>query len=149
MDSEHTGLLFHSEIRWLARGTVLKRLFELRHEDYLFLKNITPLSSHFGHEASLCRLPYLTDILSKLNYLTFLMEDKVHVFYRKLLVRQGRVKSGNLTAFPTMLDFLDVNNRNEPAACRNSIPYFATHGESVTAIPVILPILDRRLRWCK
>jgi hypothetical protein len=55
------------------------------------------------------------------------------------------VKSGNLAAFPTMLDFLDENDRNE----RNSIPYYATLGESVTAIPVILPILDRRLKWWK
>jgi hypothetical protein len=44
MDSEHTGLLFHSEIRLLSRGTVLKRLFQLRHEVHLFLKNINPLS---------------------------------------------------------------------------------------------------------
>jgi hypothetical protein len=66
MDSEHTGLLFHSEIRWLARGTVLKTLFELRQEDYLFLKNITLLSSHFEDEAWLCRLAYLADIFSKL-----------------------------------------------------------------------------------
>jgi hypothetical protein len=39
MDSEHIGLLFHSEIQWLSRGTVLKRLFELRHEVNLILKN--------------------------------------------------------------------------------------------------------------
>jgi hypothetical protein len=44
------------------------------------------------------------------------MEDKVRAFYRKLLVWQGRVKSGNLSAFPTMLDFLDDNDRNEPSA---------------------------------
>jgi hypothetical protein len=48
--------------------------------------------------------------------ITFSMEDKVRAFYRKLLVWQGRVKSGNLAAFPKMLDFLDVNNRNEPPA---------------------------------
>jgi hypothetical protein len=99
MDSEHTGLLFHSEIRWLSRGTVLKRLFELRHEVHLFLKNMTPLSSHFEDEACLYRLAFLTDIFSKLNYVNlnlkrngnniFSVEDKVCAFNRKRLVWQG------------------------------------------------------------
>jgi hypothetical protein len=31
-------------------------------------------------------------------------------------VWQGRVKSRNLAAFPTVLDFLDKNDRNEPPA---------------------------------
>jgi hypothetical protein len=87
---------------------------------------MTPLSSHFEDEAWLCRLAYLTDIFSELNDLNlnlqgngnniFSMEDKVHAFYRKLLVWQGRVKSKNFAAFPTMLDFLDENDRNEPPA---------------------------------
>jgi hypothetical protein len=68
MDSEHTGLLFHSEIRLLSPGTVLKRLFQLRHEVHLFFKNINPLSSHFEDEALFCRLSYLGVIFSKLNY---------------------------------------------------------------------------------
>jgi hypothetical protein len=126
MDSEHTGLIFHSEFLWLSRGTLLIRLFELRYEVHLFLKNMTPLSSHFEDEAWLCRLAYLTDIFSKLNGSNlnlqgnrsniFSMEDKVRGFYRKLLVWQRRVKSGNLAAFPTMLDLLDNNDRNEPPA---------------------------------
>jgi hypothetical protein len=37
------------------------------------------------------------------------MEDEARAFYRKLLGRQGRVKSGNLVAFPIMLDFLNGN----------------------------------------
>jgi hypothetical protein len=44
------------------------------------------------------------------------VEDKVRSFYRKLLVWQGRVKSENLAAFPTMLDFLDEKDGNEPPA---------------------------------
>jgi hypothetical protein len=79
---------------------------ELRPEVHLFFKNMTPLSSHFEDEAWLCRLAYHTDIFSKLNDLNlqcngnniFSMEDKVRAFYRKLLVWQGRVKSGNLAA---------------------------------------------------
>jgi hypothetical protein len=116
VDSEHTGLLFHSEIRWLSCGTVLKMLFELRHEVHLFLNNMNPLSSHFEDKTWLCQLAYLTDIFSKLNDLNLnlegngnnvsSMEDKVRAFYVKLLVWQGRVKSGNLAEFPTMLDFL-------------------------------------------
>ncbi|VVC26490.1 Hypothetical protein CINCED_3A000420 [Cinara cedri] len=36
MDSEHYQLLLHFEIRWVSRGKVLSRLFELRHEVRLF-----------------------------------------------------------------------------------------------------------------
>jgi hypothetical protein len=87
---------------------------------------MTPLSSHFEDEAWLCWLAYLTDIFSKfsdrnLNLQSngnniFSVEDKVRAFYSKLLVWQGRAKSGNLAAFPTMLDYLDENDRNEPPA---------------------------------
>ncbi|XP_075333077.1 protein NLRC3-like [Odontesthes bonariensis] len=37
LGSQHEGLLFHTEVRWLSRGNVLSRLFELRDEVRLFL----------------------------------------------------------------------------------------------------------------
>lgn len=38
MGSDHTAVLFHSESRWLSRGKVLSRVFELRDEICIFLK---------------------------------------------------------------------------------------------------------------
>lgn len=37
LDSEHEMLLFHTEVRWLSKGNMLGRLYELRDEVKLFL----------------------------------------------------------------------------------------------------------------
>ncbi|XP_013789881.1 protein ZBED8-like [Limulus polyphemus] len=39
MDSEHTVLLYHTEVRWISRGRVLQRIIELREEIKTFLKD--------------------------------------------------------------------------------------------------------------
>ena len=39
MGTEHTVLLFHTNVRWLSGGKVFNRLFELRYEVLPFLKN--------------------------------------------------------------------------------------------------------------
>ncbi len=39
MDSEHEALLFYSKVRWLSKGNVVNRVFELRGELKLLLGN--------------------------------------------------------------------------------------------------------------
>jgi len=70
MGSDHQNLLFHSEVLWLSRGEVLKRLYELRQEVELFLidkKN--DLSHYFQDKKWVARLAYLSDIISYINEL--------------------------------------------------------------------------------
>ena len=38
MDAAHHSLLFHTNVRWLSKGNVTERAFELREEFKLFLK---------------------------------------------------------------------------------------------------------------
>ena len=38
LDTEHINLLQHTEIRWLSRGRVLDRMFELKDELHKYLQ---------------------------------------------------------------------------------------------------------------
>lgn len=45
MGSDHDHLLLHTEVRWLSRGRVFNRLFELRHD----------LKEYFSQCAASCK----------------------------------------------------------------------------------------------
>lgn len=68
MGSDHTAVLFHSESRWLSRGKVLSRVFELRDEIRIFLEEEgNELANKFHNNNFLMKLAYLSDMFQKLN----------------------------------------------------------------------------------
>ena len=83
IEADHVQLLYHSEVRWLSRGLVLNRLFELRNEVFFFL---TEKKSHLAHYYAdtmfTAKLAYLCDIFSLLNQLnTSLQGRNSNIFF--------------------------------------------------------------------
>ncbi|XP_068250202.1 protein FAM200C-like [Palaemon carinicauda] len=64
MDANNTDLLFHTQVRWLSKGNMLTRVFELRDEIKLFLTysiKVDKLSA-FNKEVFVAQMAYLADI---------------------------------------------------------------------------------------
>ena len=68
MNAEHEVLLYHTEVHWLSRGQVLKRIFMLKTEVSLFLKEKdNSLFEYFKKKDFICKLAYLADIFNHMN----------------------------------------------------------------------------------
>lgn len=117
MGAEHTDLLLHTEVRWLSRGRLLNRLFELRNEVCCFLsENASPLAPLFLDNDWLAKLAYLADIFAKLNELNTSLQgrdctilklyDRVDGFLKKAALWKRYCAQGDFSCFPQFDAFM-------------------------------------------
>ena len=75
MDSQHKRLLLHTEVRWLSKGKVLNRVYEIRQELLTLFEEMK--KNHFCEllrcESWISKLAYLADIFQHLNILNVTM----------------------------------------------------------------------------
>ena len=117
MGSDQQNLLFHSEVRWLSRGEVLKRLYELRKEVELFLiDKKSDLSHYFQDKKWDARLAYLSDIFSYINELNLKLPgpdttifnawNTIESFKKKTKLWLNMTAEGNNEIFRSYSDYI-------------------------------------------
>ena len=117
MGAEYEMLLYHTEVRWLSRGQVLKRLFKLRTQVSLFLEEReNPLSEHFERKDFIHGLAYLADIFHHVNEINLSIQGRevtimdaseiLQAFLAKLPIWKKRVEANVLANFPMLEEVL-------------------------------------------
>ncbi len=99
LNSRYSEVIYFSEVRWLSRGIVLQRFFELRNEIDLFMKAKGRSVSEISDINWICDLAFLADITSHLNELNLKLQgkdrfvtelyDNIKAFQLKLILFKG------------------------------------------------------------
>ena len=112
LDTEYGELLYHTEVRWLSRGNVLRRFFSLRQEIALFMAMKDNDVPQLSDPSFLSDLAFLTDVTQHLNELNLklqgskqvitVMYDSVKSFRCKLSLWAKQLELNNLAHFPAL-----------------------------------------------
>lgn len=113
--ADYQDIPYHTAVRWLSRGKVLKRFVELRSEICTFLNEKGKETVVFDDKTWLSDLAFLTDITGHLNTVNqrlqgkdnfiFDMFQELQALQLKLQLFQSHLLSGNLVHFQTCLLF--------------------------------------------
>ena len=112
MESQYGDLLYYTEVRWLSRGAMLRRFYELREEVNHFMVEKGKPVLHFDDPQWVCDLAFLVDITQYLNILNSKLQgrnqfiqtlfDHIYAFEAKLKIFEKQLLEGNLYHFENL-----------------------------------------------
>lgn len=121
LNSRYSEVIYFSEVRWLSRGIVLQRFFELRNEIDLFMKAKGRSVSEISDINWICDLAFLADITSHLNELNLKLQGKdrfvtelydyIKAFQLKLILFKSQIISKHFSHFKCCKTISGENNK--------------------------------------
>ncbi|KAK0141946.1 General transcription factor II-I repeat domain-containing protein 2 [Merluccius polli] len=112
VDAEYGDLLYHSEVLWLSRGSMLRRFYSLRSEIDQFLKEKDRPLHQLSDPLWLADLVFLVDLTDHLNTLKKSLQGKdqlvpqlhanMKAFCVKLRLFETQLCTFNVAHFPTL-----------------------------------------------
>ncbi|XP_069819639.1 general transcription factor II-I repeat domain-containing protein 2A-like [Dendropsophus ebraccatus] len=118
MESEYGDVLYFTEVRWLSRGNMLKRFFELRADVKAFMEKDGVAVPLLSDPKWLMDLAFLVDITHELNVLNKKLQgqgqlvsaayDNVRAFSTKLMLWKAQLSQTNLCHFPSCKELMDA-----------------------------------------
>lgn len=119
MNCQYGDLVLHCDVRWLSRGSVLKRFHEVLPALIEFFKDRGETITELEDEVWLQELGFLTDITDKLNELNLQLQGRdkelhdmisnVQAFAKKLEFWENNLKNGNTKHFVYLSKKIDEN----------------------------------------
>lgn len=119
LNSDQETLLFHTDVRWLSKGNMLARLFNLKSEVEIFLMSSSEeLYTKFTDDKFIFYLAYLSDFFETINLLNMKLQgqkstlsnyDSMKSFIEKTALWQRRLQNSEpkFSSFPKLNSLLD------------------------------------------
>jgi len=111
VDAQYSDVLYHSEVRWLSRGIVLKRFYDLIHEIDLFMINKGKQILELSDPDWIFNLSFLINITAYLNELNLKLQGRdqivielfshIKAFTAKLRLWKKQISEINFMHFNT------------------------------------------------
>ncbi|XP_040587313.1 general transcription factor II-I repeat domain-containing protein 2 isoform X2 [Mesocricetus auratus] len=112
LDSQYGSLLYHTSLKWLGRGLVLRRFFESLEEIDLFMSSRGKPVPQLSSQDWILDLAFLVDMTTHLNTLDASLQghsqmvtqmyDFIRAFLAKLCLWETHLARNNLAHFPTL-----------------------------------------------
>lgn len=121
LGSDHKTLLFHTQVRWLSKGNMLDRLFDLRDEVITFLENLkqNELSMEFKKPSTQVSLAYLSNFFDSLNSLNLKLQggesnivihrDAIKMYIEKLQLWKRKI-SANTCSYSNFAKIMSISD---------------------------------------
>ncbi|KAG8239704.1 hypothetical protein J437_LFUL019045, partial [Ladona fulva] len=125
LETSYGDIVYFTAVRWLSRGKMLKRFYDLRNEIKCFMDSKGKPVPELVNENWLADLSFLVDITAHLNELNMRLQGEnqlinfmfqaVTAFEIKLKLWQSQTKNNNLMHFETLSQQSHVNNEKYAA----------------------------------